>query len=47
MNNTLQGSGLSDGGYVTLGALEVDDLAAVVQYLREEGGWQLYRCMKR
>ena len=33
----LQGSGLSEGGYVTLGALEVDDLAAVVQYLREEG----------
>ncbi|KAL4418794.1 hypothetical protein ABPG77_010203 [Micractinium sp. CCAP 211/92] len=31
------GSGLSEGGYVTLGALEVDDLAAAVQYLREEG----------
>ncbi|KAI3434931.1 hypothetical protein D9Q98_002985 [Chlorella vulgaris] len=31
------GSGLSEGSYVTLGALEVDDLAAVVKYLREEG----------
>lgn len=37
----LQGSGLSEGGYVTLGALEVDDLAAAVQYLREEGGRHL------
>ncbi|KAI7835678.1 hypothetical protein COHA_010417 [Chlorella ohadii] len=31
------GSGLSDGGYVTLGAHEVEDLEAVVAYLREEG----------
>ncbi|KAL4425310.1 hypothetical protein ABPG75_009326 [Micractinium tetrahymenae] len=31
------GSGLSEGSYVTLGALEVGDLAAAVQYLREEG----------
>lgn len=35
--DTLQGSGLSEGSYVTLGASEVDDLAAVVQYLRDEG----------
>ena len=34
---TCQGSGLSDGGYVTLGAHEVEDLEAVVAYLREEG----------
>jgi alpha/beta superfamily hydrolase len=33
----VQGSGLSEGSYVTLGAFEVDDLAAVVQYLRDEG----------
>jgi len=39
----LQGSGLSEGSYVTLGALEVDDLAAVVQYLREEGARKLVR----
>ena len=32
-----QGSGLSEGSYVTLGALEVDDLATAVQYLRDEG----------
>lgn len=31
------GSGLSDGQFVTLGAHEEQDLAAVVQYLREEG----------
>lgn len=36
-----QGSGLSDGSYVTLGALEIDDLAAAVQYLREEGARSL------
>ena len=29
-------AGLSEGQYVTLGALEVDDLAAVVDYLRRE-----------
>lgn len=32
-----QGSGLSAGEYVTLGALEVDDLAAVVDHLRSTG----------
>lgn len=31
------GSGLSDGEWVTLGAHEVYDVEAVVQYLREEG----------
>ena len=30
----LQGSGLSGGEYVTLGALEVEDLEAVVEHLR-------------
>jgi pimeloyl-ACP methyl ester carboxylesterase len=35
--STPQGSGLSDGAWVTLGAREVDDLDTVVQYLREEG----------
>lgn len=34
----LQGSGLSDGKWVTLGAHEVDDLAIVVQHLRSQGG---------
>ena len=34
----LQGSGLSEGDYVTLGANEVDDLAAAVAYLRWVGG---------
>ena len=32
--SALQGSGLSDGEYVTLGAHEVDDLEAVVAHLR-------------
>ena len=32
-----QGSGLSDGDWVTLGAREVDDLAAVVRHLRGGG----------
>lgn len=35
----MQGSGLSDGNWVTLGAHETEDLQAVVAYLREEGGW--------
>lgn len=30
------GSGQSDGTWVTLGAKEVDDLAAVVQFLRSQ-----------
>ena len=30
----LQGSGLSEGEWVTLGALEVDDLTAVIAFLR-------------
>jgi pimeloyl-ACP methyl ester carboxylesterase len=34
----LQGSGLSDGKWVTLGAHEVEDLGVVVQHLREQGG---------
>lgn len=34
----LQGSGLSDGKWVTLGAHEVDDLAVVIQHLRAQGG---------
>jgi dienelactone hydrolase len=34
----LQGSGLSDGKWVTLGAHEVDDLAVVVEHLRRQGG---------
>lgn len=33
----IQGSGMSEGEYVTLGAHEVEDLAAAVAYLREEG----------
>ncbi len=32
-----QGSGLSDGGWVTLGAHEVEDLEAAVQHLRSGG----------
>jgi pimeloyl-ACP methyl ester carboxylesterase len=31
------GSGMSDGEYVSLGAFEKDDLAAVVEHLRSEG----------
>lgn len=31
----MQGSGLSDGSWVTLGAHEVDDLETVVSHLRE------------
>jgi dienelactone hydrolase len=34
----LQGSGLSDGKWVTLGAHEVEDLGVVVQHLRAQGG---------
>jgi pimeloyl-ACP methyl ester carboxylesterase len=34
----LQGSGLSDGKWVTLGAHEVDDLAVVIDHLRTQGG---------
>lgn len=34
----LQGSGLSDGKWVTLGAHEVEDLSVVVQHLRAQGG---------
>jgi dienelactone hydrolase len=33
----VQGSGLSDGDWVTLGAHEVEDLAAAVEHLREAG----------
>lgn len=33
----MQGSGMSEGQYVTLGAREVDDLASAVEYLRDEG----------
>lgn len=33
-----QGSGLSDGKWVTLGANEVEDLAVVVDHLRQQGG---------
>lgn len=33
----MQGSGTSDGDWVTLGAHEVDDLQAAVDYLRREG----------
>jgi dienelactone hydrolase len=32
-----QGSGQSEGSWVTLGAHEVDDLATAVDYLRREG----------
>ncbi|KDD74697.1 hypothetical protein H632_c1127p1, partial [Helicosporidium sp. ATCC 50920] len=32
------GSGLSEGAYVSLGAYEVEDVAAAVAYLRSEGG---------
>eukprot|EP00850_Spirogloea_muscicola_P013079 SM000087S23361 [mRNA] locus=s87:252103:261379:- [translate_table: standard] len=31
------GSGLSDGEYVSLGCFEMEDLATVIKYLREEG----------
>lgn len=34
----LQGSGLSDGKWVTLGAHEVEDLGVVVRHLRSQGG---------
>jgi dienelactone hydrolase len=33
----MQGSGLSDGDWVTLGAHEVDDIAAAVEHLRVMG----------
>ena len=36
MPNTLQGSGNSQGDWVTLGAHEVDDLEVVVKHLRVE-----------
>ena len=32
----VQGSGLSEGDWVTLGALEVDDLETAVSHLRKE-----------
>jgi pimeloyl-ACP methyl ester carboxylesterase len=38
MRHVLQGSGLSDGKWVTLGAHEVEDLSVVVQHLRSQGG---------
>ena len=33
----VQGSGLSDGEYVTLGAHEVEDLQVAVDHIRQEG----------
>lgn len=38
LRGVLQGSGLSDGKWVTLGAHEVDDLAVVIDHLRTQGG---------
>lgn len=35
--HAVQGSGLSEGKYVTLGALEADDVEVIVQHLRSTG----------